>query len=47
MNKEGRQVEDSIHDSRRIILTYSYVLWTNQLSSNISNNDKWDSIGLY
>ena len=45
MNKEGKWVKDGIHDFRRVILTYSYVLWTNQLSSNIPNNNEQDLIG--
>ena len=42
MDKGGRQVEDSIHNSGRVIWTYGYVLWTNQFSNNVPNNNEWD-----
>jgi len=46
MNKGERWVEGGIHDPERVIWTNSYVLWTNQFSSNISNNDGQDLIRL-
>ena len=46
MDKEGKQVESSIHNSRRGIWTYGNVLWAYKLPSNISNDDKWDVLGL-
>ena len=39
-------MEDSIHNSGRVIWTNYNVLWTYKLSSNVLNNDEWDSIGL-
>ena len=42
MNKRGWQVEDSVHNSRRVIWTHCDVLWTHKFFSNILNNDKQD-----
>ena len=39
-------MKGGIYDSREVLQTYSNVLWAYQLSSNISNNNEWDSIGL-
>ena len=46
MDKEGRWVESSIHNSGRVIWTNCNVLWTHKFSSNISNDNKQDSLGL-
>ena len=40
MNKEEKQVEASIYDSRKVIWTESNVLWTYKFSSDVPNNDK-------
>ena len=45
MDKGRRWVEGSIYDFKRVIWTYGYVLWTNQLSSNIPDSDKQNLIG--
>jgi len=37
MDKEGKQVEDSIHDFRGVIQTNSNVLWTYKFTSNVLN----------
>jgi len=39
-------VEDSVHNTKRVIWTNYNVLWTQKFSSNISNNDEKDFIGL-
>ena len=46
MDKRGRGVECSIYDSREILWTYSDILWTYQLLSNVSNDDEQDPIRL-
>jgi len=42
MDKGGVWVEDSVHDSRRGIWTYSDVLWAYKFLSDILNNDEWN-----
>jgi len=44
MDKRGGWVEGGVHDSERGTWTYSYVLWTYKLSSNISNDDEQESM---
>ena len=36
-------MEDSVYNSRRVIQTDSDVLWTYELTSNISDHDEQDS----
>ena len=40
MNKGGRQVEDSVHYTRRIIQADSNILWTYEFTSNILDYNK-------
>jgi len=47
MNKGRRQVESSIHYSRRVIWTNHNVLQINKFTYNIPDHDEWDSIESY
>ena len=40
MNKEEKQVEDSIYYARRVIQANSNILWTYQFIGNIPDSDK-------
>ena len=40
MNKEREWVESSIHDFKRVVWTNCDVLWTDKLSSDVSNDDE-------
>jgi len=44
MNKGRKQVEDSVYNSRGVIWTYSNVIWTHELTSNILDYDEQDSL---
>ena len=40
MNKKGQQVEDSVHNTRRVIQADNDILWTNKLTGNFPDYDK-------
>jgi len=42
MNKERRQVEGSIHDTRGIIQANGNVLWIDKLICKFSDHDEWN-----
>ena len=44
MDKRGRWVEDSVHNTRRVIWANGNVLWIDELTSNFSDYDEWNPI---
>ena len=43
MDKGGKQVKDSIHDSREVIQTNSNVLWTYKFTNNVLDYNEWNT----
>ena len=46
MDKEGRWVEGSIHDSEGIIQTNGNILQFDELTHNIPSDNKWNPTGI-
>ena len=43
MDKERRQVKDSVHNAKKVIWANNDVLWVNKFISYFPDNDKQDS----